>query len=102
MNAAEDLARRIESQALISDRPGQLADLEQIAGEVRALGGELERLRGVEQRARERHAKAVEAVAALASWESVEDQHARTVLCAKWGSAMFYRDKLADILGEAP
>ena len=35
---ADLLARRIESQAMISAVPGQLRDLEQIAREVRALG----------------------------------------------------------------
>lgn len=38
---AETLARRIEAQAAVSARPGQLAELEQIAAELRALfGGE--------------------------------------------------------------
>jgi hypothetical protein len=100
-DAVEDLARRIESQAVISAVPGQLAELEQIAREVRSLGSELERLRGVEERARERHAKAVSAADSLESWRTTEDERARIVLCAKWGSARFYRDKLAYILGEA-
>lgn len=67
-----------------------------------AVLDETERLRGIERRARAAYAKATAAVEALSSWRTVADQGARTVLYAKWGSARFYRDKLAVVLDVAP
>jgi len=72
-----------------------------LTAERNALVAEVRELRAMRERVVEAHEKAVDAVTALASWETVTDQPARTVLYAKWGSAMFYRDKLARILGDA-
>jgi hypothetical protein len=100
MSTAEDLARRIESQASISAVPGQLAKLEQIAREVRALGAEVAEAVAVRDRALLKHA---EQHAELERLHAIE-QRARAVANGldTGGPTSWARKQVAwHILGEA-